>query len=644
MAQFMEQHARALYRLLNHGDEHTDCRCIDVNKPGSPPLSREVLKNEENFIKWCRAWNGRANCYVGRNPRKPDGSVSRITTYSLDIDPEHPPRTSVSPQVLAKTVLAGRAVLQAWPGGYLAESGNGVLVLYRLAVPLSDELEAFKRRLAGWQDAVRKHLSVQFPGEVRCDSIHDNERIIKITGTLSTKGDKSNWRVARFFDVPVPPYRSVSGDGLGAVPSDGQAGRGPRVVSRSFGNGGTNADLALAVRYRQEGLGAADTLALLRKNWTVPLDIDTLDRKVQLASSCLARINKARCENYDEWLKVGLALSELGEVGLQLWDAWSKKSEKYKAGACEEKWSTFSRTPSISVGSLKFWAEQDQAVLVSQVYSGSTGGAQPVVQPAGGQPELCLAQNMGDFLAELSAIDWLCKPIIARKAIGFVAGLPETMKTWALIDLAVECARESGGKWLGLFPVDGCRVLYVDQERFKGETQRRFKGVMGAKGLASDALKDRLFIRCGTTTRIDLEPSYQAFRHELARIKPDLVLVDSFATFHTREENNRRDIQEVMERVKALRQEFNCAVVFVDHENKGVFHAEKEGDEAPSAFRMAGSVAKPAAAEFVLTVRRFDRASSKMYHTKSTLSQTVPSFTVSVHDTPDGHILVSGVA
>jgi RecA-family ATPase len=205
----------------------------------------------------------------------------------------------------------------------------------------------------------------------------------------------------------------------------------------------------------------------------------------------------------------------------------------------------------------------------------------------------------------------------------------------------LEAALAGGGNWLGLFPVRSSKVLYVDQERFRGETQRRFKGVMGAKGIGPADTDGRLFIRCGSTTRLDLQNSYQAFRAELSRIRPNLVVVDSFVTFHTREENNRRDIQEIMEQIKALRQEFGCAIVFMDHENKGVF-SDKENNEVPSAFRMAGSVAKSAAAEFVLTVRRFDHFSSNVYHTKSTLAKTVPSFTVTVKDTPEGYISVIG--
>ena len=620
--EFLEPHARALYRLLNHGDQHSDCRALFAGGPlwdervaefatknGRSPnaeeekklrvLDRTILKGEDKFIEWCRKFNSQANCYVGRNPRNPDGTVSRITTYSLDVDPEHPPRTSVPLQLVQRALLAGRDILRAWPGGYVAESGNGVLVLYRLSSPVCGDLDKFRRWLADWQNEVRKLLAVSYGEEIRCDSIHDNERIIKIPGTLSVKGDRENWRHARFAELPSAPYRSVIwSSATEEKPTGDQA---PAPTS---------------------GTGSS---RLLRRG-TAPLTIERLDTKIQLAANALGRLKRERCDEYDSWIKVGLSLSELGQIGLQLWETWSKKSDKYQQGMCEAKWGTFTKDPLITVGSLVYWADQDNPDRTGSAVSGG---------------ESAKTESIDEFLQDAKPVDWICQGLVARGSIGFIAGLPETMKTWLVIDMALEAAKESGGNWLGLFPIKPCKVLYVDQERPRNETQRRFNQVMRAKGMTREDIRARFSMRWGTTTRINLRPSYDAFRHELNKFQPELVLVDSFATFHTLNENNLQDMQVVMEQVKLIRNEFGCAVIFLDHENKGVFHAEKEGDEDPSAFRMKGSVAKPAAAEHVFTVRRFDSFSSTVYNTKNTYGPKGASFTASVRDVPEG-ILVRG--
>ncbi len=235
------------------------------------------------------------------------------------------------------------------------------------------------------------------------------------------------------------------------------------------------------------------------------------------------------------------------------------------------------------------------------------------------------SEDIASFLADIKEVDWICKPIIARKSFGFVAGLPETQKTWLLMELAVECARKNG-TWLGLFPVTQAKVLFVDQERFKGETQRRFKGILGAKGLSFADVKDNLFVKCGTSIKLNLENSFQAFRNELLELMPDLVIVDSFATFHDAEENDRMAIQAVIEKI--------------NHENKSAYN-DIENHAEPSAGRMVGSIGKLAAAEFALTVRKIDAGMSMVHHTKSTLASNVKAFTVELEDVENG-ILVKG--
>lgn len=248
------------------------------------------------------------------------------------------------------------------------------------------------------------------------------------------------------------------------------------------------------------------------------------------------------------------------------------------------------------------------------------------------QPVESKSSSLSEFLQDTQKVEWICSPIIARKSIGFVAGLPETQKTWLLMDLAVELQR--AGSWIGLMPIAQARVLFVDQERFKGETQRRFAAVVAAKGLQGVALPG-LFIKSGTAIKINDDRAYAAFREELLSLRPDIVMVDSFGTFHTVPENNRMDMQVVLDRIKSLRDEVGCAFVFINHESKVAFE-DGDNNVAPNAFRMLGSVGIVAAAEFVLTVRKLPDGSSIVHHTKSTMASKRKSFFMRVVDTASG--------
>jgi hypothetical protein len=250
------------------------------------------------------------------------------------------------------------------------------------------------------------------------------------------------------------------------------------------------------------------------------------------------------------------------------------------------------------------------------------------------------SETIDAFLEDIKEVNWICKPFFAKKSIGFVVGLPETLKTWLCTDLAVECARGSG-LWLGLFPATTCKVLFIDQERWKGETQRRFSSVLAAKGFARMDLKDRLYVKSGTTIRLNIDSSYQALRTELLEMRPDLIIIDSFATFHTLPENDRSEIQKVMERIKELRNEIGCTFLFINHESKMAYpNGEPQGE--PTMGTMVGSIGIGAAAEFCLTVRKVQDNTSIVWHTKSTLAQKAKAFYASVVDTAEG-IVVRGL-
>lgn len=247
------------------------------------------------------------------------------------------------------------------------------------------------------------------------------------------------------------------------------------------------------------------------------------------------------------------------------------------------------------------------------------------------------ATSIEEFLKDQQKVEWIVPGLIAKRSIGFVAGLPETGKTWMMIDLAIKCAK--GGLWLNKFPAEKQKVLFIDQERFKGETQRRFKSVIAGQNFAMSSITTSLLVKSGSTTRLNLQHSFDAFRKELSELRPQLVIVDSFATFSTAEENNRKDIQVVLEKIKELRNEFGCTFLFISHENKAAFSKDPEAGD-PSISQMAGSVAIPAAAELVLTVRKQDSESSMIYNTKNTLSQSIAPFLIKVIDIAEGKIKV----
>ena len=77
-------------------------------------------------------------------------------------------------------------------------------------------------------------------------------------------------------------------------------------------------------------------------------------------ATILAHLSIKRCNNYQEWIQVGMILKTLG-YPCTVWDTWSQKSSSsYVPGACDKKWRTFRETENpLGIGTLYHWLKQD---------------------------------------------------------------------------------------------------------------------------------------------------------------------------------------------------------------------------------------------------------------------------------------------
>ena len=126
------------------------------------------------------------------------------------------------------------------------------------------------------------------------------------------------------------------------------------------------------------------------------------------ARAYLANIPTSITDDYDEWVKVGMALHSIGDDSLLSdWVQWSAASGKFKAGECEAKWSTFkSDSGGVGLGTLFHLAggisPRQQAIKALQSVLGtevaqSAGSAKPVKLESGELLSL-LRQQLGDRL------------------------------------------------------------------------------------------------------------------------------------------------------------------------------------------------------------------------------------------------------
>jgi hypothetical protein len=84
---------------------------------------------------------------------------------------------------------------------------------------------------------------------------------------------------------------------------------------------------------------------------------EDLDKTIEKAKKALDKLPQEFCENYFQWIEIGLSLKSLGDAGYELWKEWSKKSSKYEEDACEYRWERFDPRD-ITIASLLFYAKE----------------------------------------------------------------------------------------------------------------------------------------------------------------------------------------------------------------------------------------------------------------------------------------------
>lgn len=186
MPQFLEQHVRATWKMLSVPNFYLQVRCIPGDAKGA------LIDNEEAFVAWAKANNGKGNLFVGRNPRKADGSVAMIRCVSFDLDP-------VGNGGADDCRRAALDIVAAFPGGVLGFSGRGIHVYYVSGSPISSNLPAFERAYSTFNEQLSKTVLKSYEGTVKLDDLHDSARLDRVLGAVSTKVGGG---LTRFLTLP----------------------------------------------------------------------------------------------------------------------------------------------------------------------------------------------------------------------------------------------------------------------------------------------------------------------------------------------------------------------------------------------------------------------------------------------------------
>jgi len=102
----------------------------------------------------------------------------------------------------------------------------------------------------------------------------------------------------------------------------------------------------------------------LDKRWTTVPQKNSVDEEE--VRQLLSLLNNERAIYYPEWIRVGWCLHNIDKGHLHLWEDFSKRSEKYKPGECEDLWNQM-LDEGLNKGSLHKWAKEDSPIAYAEL-------------------------------------------------------------------------------------------------------------------------------------------------------------------------------------------------------------------------------------------------------------------------------------
>jgi KaiC/GvpD/RAD55 family RecA-like ATPase len=319
-----EQSIRKQYALYGHEGFLSRVGALDCKTKDYKEI---YLSEIGEILEFCRNSDGKRNLFISRAAINSDKSFRPSWVSTFDLDPIREAGVASTDEQHDSAIQAGYRILQRFPGGSLASSGNGVLLIYRWDNPISD-LDYYKKE-GIFIEQVLQPLVNEF--NVKVDKTNYEKAITKIIGTISTKGDSKYQRLSRFI---------------------------------TYANGGSSG-ISLYDEIRQIPINSMESSTEKFNGNPV--------KRLQEAQNCLQKLGKEYYDDYEKWSRVGMSLREFGIAGLSLWRDWSKKGETYKEGECEKKWETLAETPEITLGSLKYWASSSEKPISGSSISLSNG-------------------------------------------------------------------------------------------------------------------------------------------------------------------------------------------------------------------------------------------------------------------------------
>ena len=193
----------------------------------------------------------------------------------------------------------------------------------------------------------------------------------------------------------------------------------------------------------------------------------------------------------------------------------------------------------------------DREAVVEAIFSARPG------EPPGEFPSL------REMAVDLLPIDWIWPGWIPRSMITLLGAVPGAGKSFLALDLSKRVIQGEPFPDGQKAPKPGANVIYVDAEAVPQ--------LLNERANSWKMVTERLFLMLPEPGGM-IDFSLARYRDQLtemvARLSPELVILDSLSSISSKGENSVEDVRTVLYYLNALAQDFNVGLVLIHHLRK----------------------------------------------------------------------------
>ena len=166
---------------------------------------------------------------------------------------------------------------------------------------------------------------------------------------------------------------------------------------------------------------------------------------------------------------------------------------------------------------------------------------------------------------EENAPRWLVEPLWGESSVGVIGGAPKCAKTWLGLDLALSVA--TGTACLGRYavPRPGPVLVYLAEDAL-AVVRERVEGMARHRGLELAGVE--IHVITVPSLRLDRQPHRQRLLETAKRLRPRLLLLDPLVRLHGVDENDAKQVAELLAYFRLLQRQLDLSVILVHHTRK----------------------------------------------------------------------------